>query len=65
MFDSPVVATRSWGRKGGGAELTARGNHLVRIYREAERMLEERTSASLREVERWLAPADVDRGAAS
>lgn len=55
MFDEPVVATRNGGRNGGGAELTPRGQRLVRVYREAEAMVAQQARSSLREVERWLA----------
>ncbi|WP_061978975.1 MULTISPECIES: winged helix-turn-helix domain-containing protein [unclassified Aureimonas] len=57
MFDQPVVETRNGGLKGGGAELTARGQHLVRVYRETEELVAKQARSSLRELERWLAPA--------
>lgn len=37
MFEEPLVATKGGGRNGGGAILTAMGETLVALYREAER----------------------------
>lgn len=43
MFGQPVVASRSGGRKGGGATLTPFGLNLISRYRAMERAAEDAT----------------------
>lgn len=37
MFDGPLVGSQQGGSGGGGASLTARGEDVVRLYRQIER----------------------------
>ncbi len=44
MFASPLVAARGGGRNGGGAVLTALGEEVVALYRDAETKVRRTTS---------------------
>ena len=56
MFQLPVVATRSGGVEGGGANLTPFGTALVERYRTMERAAHSALAQDLAELERFLAP---------
>ena len=57
MFREPLVATRGGGRNGGGADLTALGEAVVRLYREAERKIGTSAGAEIAGIEHALAEA--------
>lgn len=56
-FSGPLVDTATGGRKGGGARVTARGEDILRLYRQLEaEMNQVRDSAALRDIVAQLAP---------
>jgi molybdate transport system regulatory protein len=55
MFAEPLVAARPGGAKGGGATLTAAGDRLIALYREAERKTRASASAEIARIEKALA----------
>ena len=55
MFAEPLVAARPGGAKGGGAALTAAGERLIALYREAERKTRAGVSAEIARIEKALA----------
>jgi molybdate transport system regulatory protein len=57
MFVEPLVSARPGGAKGGGAALTATGERVVALYREAERKTRDGASAEIARIERALAEA--------
>ena len=50
-FDEPLVSAKTGGRAGGGAELTPRGEELIRHYRAIERKALSATAAHLQALE--------------
>ena len=57
MFGKPVVASRSGGRKGGGATLTPLGLALIDRYREMERAAAAATAPHLKALAKEVARA--------
>jgi molybdate transport system regulatory protein len=57
MFAEPLVSARPGGAKGGGAALTATGERVVALYREAERKTRAGASAEIARIEKALAEA--------
>jgi len=55
MFAEPLVSARPGGAKGGGAALTAAGERVVALYREAERKTRAGASAEIARIEKALA----------
>ena len=55
MFANPLVAARPGGVKGGGAELTAAGRHVIALYREAERKMCKGAKVEIARMEKALA----------
>lgn len=55
MFIEPLVAAKGGGRAGGGAELTALGEEVVRGYRAVEDKLRRNAASDIRKLERRLA----------
>jgi molybdate transport system regulatory protein len=55
MFAEPLVTARPGGAKGGGAALTAAGERLVALYREAERKTRASASSEIAKIEKELA----------
>lgn len=47
-FKAPVVTTATGGKQGGGAELTATGEQIVKLYRELEKAAHSSTSPHLK-----------------
>jgi molybdate transport system regulatory protein len=47
-FDAPLIEAKGGGRNGGGAQLTALGSEVVRLYRAAEAKAARSASAELR-----------------
>lgn len=57
-FSDPLVDTATGGTKGGGAQVTPRGQDILRLYRQLEaEMNQVRDSAALRGIVAQLAPA--------
>jgi molybdate transport system regulatory protein len=54
--EQPVVVAAPGGRAGGGAQLTAGGEAVVRLYREIERAAGEASRGQMRDLDR-LSPA--------
>ena len=55
MFAEPLVKARPGGVKGGGAALTAAGEQLIALYREAERKSHAGALAEIARIEKALA----------
>ncbi len=55
MFARPLVAARSGGVKGGGAELTEAGAQVAALYRAAERKMRDGAKAEIARMESALA----------
>jgi len=55
MFAEPLVLARPGGANGGGATLTAAGERVVSLYREAERKSRVGASAEIARIEKTLA----------
>ena len=55
MFAEPLVTARPGGAKGGGAALTAAGERLIALYREAERKTLAGVSVEIARIEKALA----------
>ncbi len=47
-FKTPVVSTATGGKHGGGAELTATGEQIVKLYRDLEKAAHASTSPHLK-----------------
>jgi molybdate transport system regulatory protein len=57
MFAEPLVSARPGGAKGGGAALTATGEKVAALYREAERKIRTGASVEIARIEKALADA--------
>ena len=57
VFAQPLVAARGGGRNGGGAVLTALGEQVVTLYRDAESKVRRSTAEEVERLERSLAAA--------
>jgi molybdate transport system regulatory protein len=55
MFAEPLVSAKPGGVKGGGAALTAAGERLVTLYREAERKTRAGAATEIARIEKALA----------
>jgi molybdate transport system regulatory protein len=58
MFARPLVQTRGGGRNGGGAVLTALGEQVVSLYRDAETKVRQITSDEVERIEGVLSKAE-------
>jgi molybdate transport system regulatory protein len=57
LFGEALVTARPGGAKGGGAALTAAGERVIRLYREAERKMRDAAAAEIDGMEGALARA--------
>ena len=55
LFGEPLVRAQPGGPKGGGATLTARGQQVLRAYRDAEEKMREAAAAEIAAIETLLA----------
>lgn len=59
MFSTPLVAARGGGRNGGGAVLTALGEQVTELYRDAENKVRASAAEDIARLERSLASVEA------